>query len=61
MCISDKAYALYDGGWRSTDKEEMLDVYDGLTEKEAESICDELAELERRMENGKEKVLRPDV
>ena len=50
MCITYRAAALYDGGWRSTDKEEMLSCYDDLTETEAERICAELAELEEQIE-----------
>ena len=51
MYVSYQAAALYDGGWRSTDKEEMLSCYDDLTEEEAERICDELAELEEKIRN----------
>ena len=36
---------LYDGGWRASDKEELMEEY-GLTNKEAETLCKELAELE---------------
>ena len=46
MCISYQVAGLYDGGWHSTDKEEMLSCYDDLTEEEAERICNELAILE---------------
>lgn len=41
--ISMSAAALYDGGWRSTDKDQMMDEY-GLAEQEAEAICERLAE-----------------
>jgi hypothetical protein len=43
--ISMSAAALYDGGWRSTDKEQMMDEYD-LEEQEAEAICNELEKME---------------
>lgn len=36
---------LYDGGWRASDKDELMEEY-GLTSEEAETICNELAELE---------------
>lgn len=36
--ITSAASALYDGGWRSEDKEELITEYD-LTEEEAEDIC----------------------
>ena len=44
---SSSAAALYDGGWRSTDKEELIAEYD-LSDSEAESICQELAKFEAR-------------
>lgn len=39
------ASALFDGGWRSTDKEDLMTTYD-LSEEEASEICEELAEME---------------
>lgn len=39
------AAALYDGGWRSEDKEELMAEYE-LTEEEAEAICEELRSYE---------------
>ena len=39
------AASLYDGGWRSTDKEELMTEYE-LTEEEAEKICEFLKEYE---------------
>lgn len=36
---------LYDGGWRASDKYELMREY-GLTRYEADDICKELAELE---------------
>lgn len=40
------AAALYDGGWRSTDKEELIEEYD-LTEEEATKLCELLEEYEK--------------
>lgn len=39
------AAALYDGGWRAEDKDEIIEEYD-LTEEEAEKLCELLAEFE---------------
>lgn len=39
------AAALYDGGWRAEDKDELMTEYD-LTEEEADEICEYLAEYE---------------
>ena len=41
------AAALFDGGWRSTDKEDLMDEYD-LSEEDAEMLCNELEKLEAR-------------
>lgn len=43
--IQCAAAALYDGGWRSTDRAELRRVYE-LTKEEARNICEELAKLE---------------
>ena len=43
--IESSAAALYDGGWRSEDKEQLISEYD-LTEEEAEAICERLAAFE---------------
>lgn len=43
--IESSAAALYDGGWRSEDKEQLISEYD-LTEEEAEAICERLATFE---------------
>lgn len=43
--IESSAAALYDGGWRSTDKAELIAEYE-LTEDEAEAICKQLAKFE---------------
>ena len=40
-----EASALYDGGWRSTDMEELMEVYN-LTEEEAKLLCVALRTLE---------------
>lgn len=39
------AAALYDGGWRSPDKKELMNEYE-LTEGEVEEICEELKSYE---------------
>lgn len=39
------AAVLFDGGWRSADKDALMSEY-GLTEIEAERICEELKEME---------------
>ena len=39
------AASLYDGGWRSTDAEELKAEYD-LTDEEVEKICSLLEEME---------------
>ena len=43
--IERMAAALYDGGWRDTDFEELAEEFD-LTDEEAEAICDELLRIE---------------
>lgn len=43
--FESSAAALYDGGWRAEDKEELMQEYD-LTEEEAEKICTLLASYE---------------
>ena len=37
--------SLYDGGWRSTDREELKREY-GLTDEEADRLAGELKEIE---------------
>lgn len=54
MNLEDMAYALYDGGWRSGDYEDLKREYE-LDEDEARDICDWLEEVEERMkEKAKE-------
>jgi hypothetical protein len=43
------AAALYDGGWRATDKEELIEEYE-LTEEEASMLCELLEEHEKNDE-----------
>lgn len=47
MSISNQftASSLYDGGWRSSDLEELMTEY-GFTQEEAAAICEALAEME---------------
>lgn len=40
------AASLYEGGWRSSDKEELMKEY-GLTREEADELVAELEELEK--------------
>lgn len=40
--ITFEVAALYDGGWRSEDKEDLISEY-GFSEEEAEKICEALA------------------
>lgn len=44
------AVALYDGGWRSGDREELIQEYD-LTEDEASEICRLLGKIEATQGN----------
>lgn len=43
--ITLAAAALYDGGWRAEDKEELMSEYE-LTEEEATQLCEALADFE---------------
>lgn len=47
--IKDSAIALYDGGWRASDREQLISEYD-LTPDQADEIVAALAEIE----NGKD-------
>ena len=44
--IFDSAAALFDGGWRAEDRDFLISEYD-LTDDEADSICEVLAEFEK--------------
>ena len=46
--IESAAAALYDGGWRSRDREQLIREHD-LTTEEADALC---AELERLAETA---------
>lgn len=39
------AASLFNGGWRSTDRDELIREYD-LTETEADELCEALKEIE---------------
>lgn len=43
------AAALYDGGWRAEDKDQIVEEYE-LTEEEADKLCEILEELEKDAE-----------
>lgn len=45
MRMGDIVAKLYDGGWRSSDREQMIGYY-ALTEDEADAICELLDEYE---------------
>lgn len=45
--VSSSAAALYDGGWRSGDVDQLRAEYD-LSEEEAQELCNALADLEER-------------
>ena len=45
MDYQESAAALYDGGWRAEDKEQLMAEYN-LTEAEATEICEGLKEFE---------------
>lgn len=45
MDIECSAASLYDGGWRSKDRDEMIENYH-LTETEADAICEMLERYE---------------
>lgn len=41
------AAALYDGGWRAADKEQMIEEY-RMTSEEADAVCTLMTEIEER-------------
>lgn len=43
--ITFEVAALYEGGWRAEDKEELMSEYE-LTEEEAAQLCKALADCE---------------
>lgn len=45
--IESSAAALYDGGWRADDREELIAEYQ-LSEDEADAICEKLKEYENQ-------------
>lgn len=51
MTVYDDASYLYNGGWRSEDKDDLMLEYD-IDEDYAVKICEVLAELEERQVNG---------
>ena len=51
--IETTASYLFDGGWRATDREMILEEYGpeyGLTAEDADAICAELARIEEAEE-----------
>ena len=45
--VSSSAAALYDGGWRSADADQLRTEYD-LTEEETQELCATLADIEEK-------------
>lgn len=43
--ITTSAAALYDGGWRAEDRDQLITEYD-LTLEDAEAICEALKDIE---------------
>lgn len=50
--IHDDAAALYDGGWRKEDHDDLMKEYE-LTEEEADQICEELEKIQKDIDDGK--------
>jgi len=44
--IESSAAALYDGGWRAEDRDELIEEYE-LAEEDADAICEKLKEYEQ--------------
>lgn len=49
--VSSSAAALYDGGWRSADADQLRTEYD-LTEEETQELCAALADFEKKINNS---------
>lgn len=45
--ILSAAASLYDGGWRSEDRDDLIEEY-GLTGDEADKLCEALAEYDHQ-------------
>ena len=45
--ISSSAAALFDGGWRSSDREQLIQEYD-LTKEESDLLYEELERIENQ-------------
>lgn len=48
--VSSSAAALYDGGWRAKDKDQLIEEYE-LTEEDAVAICEMLLSFEEDEKN----------
>ena len=46
MLNTDFSSALFDGGWRAADHDQLMQEY-GFTADEAAAICEDLAEIEK--------------
>lgn len=52
--VKQAASNLYDGGWRSSDRDQLISEYD-LTESEADEICDALSDIEETCDDLSDK------
>lgn len=57
--LTSEAAALYDGGWRDGDQEELVEEY-GMSADHAADLCEIFKEYDRRAkeENENESILR---
>jgi len=46
--LKDGAYNLYDGGWRSSDRQELIEEY-GASEEEVDIVVDQLKKIEDKV------------
>lgn len=47
--LTDEAAALYDGGWRDGDQEDLMEEY-GIDREHADDLCEVFKEYDRRSE-----------
>lgn len=48
------AWNMYDGGWRSSDREDLFLQYEEMTEEEADIIIDQLRKIEEMIAEEEE-------
>lgn len=51
--IATSAAALYDGGWRAEDRDQLITEYD-LTLEDAEAICEALKDIEEANDSSED-------